>query len=332
MKALVTGGCGFIGSHLVRKLVDSGASITVVDDLSAGDLLNLSEKDIKFRAVHPGLLERFLTQTANKKDDVTVITGDFVDPIVLQHLVNHDYTHVFHLAANPRVEYSVQYPAMSAETNLMKTIELLSACRKSNIEKLIFASSSAVYGNIKNLPTKETDSGKPQSPYALQKLACEMFMQQFSDLYGLDVVALRFFNVYGPGCTGDNPYATAIASWCDKLKKNEPLRSDGDGEQTRDMVYVEDVCEVMFRFAANDANKGFVAVNVGTGFSLSNNEILRKLKEQFSNLRVQHAPERLGDTKHTRASTSKLYDCLGWSPKTNFEDGLQKTIEWWKLK
>ena len=331
MRALVTGGAGFIGSHLVKKLVEIGADVTVIDDLSSGNIANLTEKNICVRAVIPGLISNFFTNIQEvKKDHVKVITGDFVDPEVLRHLISENYTHVFHLAANPRVEYSVKFPAITTETNLMKTVELLSACRQAKIEKFIFASSSAVYGDVENLPTQESVQGSPQSPYALQKLTCEMFMQQFSFLYDMNIAALRFFNVYGPGCTGDNPYATAIASWCDRLKKNEPLRSDGDGEQTRDMVYVGDVCEAMIRFAS--AEFKFVVANVGTGYALSNNEILRKLKQKFPNLKIKHAPVRPGDTKHTLACVRQLQEYLNWIPQTNFDDGLQQTIDWWQLE
>jgi len=331
MRALVTGGAGFIGSHLVKKLVEKGADITVVDDLSSGDIANLTEKNVCVRAIIPGLISNFFMKTQGaKKDHVKVITGDFVDPEVLRHLIGGNYTHIFHLAANPRVEYSVKFPAITTETNLMKTVELLSACRQAKIEKFIFASSSSVYGDVENLPTRESVQGVPQSPYALQKLTCEMFMQQFSLLYDMNIAALRFFNVYGPGCTGDNPYATAIASWCDKLNKNEPLRSDGDGTQTRDMVYVDDVCETMVRFSS--AEFKFVVANVGTGYALSNNEILKKLKQKFPTLEIQHAPERPGDTKHTLACTRRLQEYLNWAPKTSFDDGLQQTIDWWQLE
>jgi nucleoside-diphosphate-sugar epimerase len=334
MKALVTGGCGFIGSHLVKKLIDNNFSVTVVDDLSSGSLTNLSEKDVSFRAVHPSLVERFFLDAHNEKDAsaVIVITGDFVDTCVLSHMLKENYTHIFHLAANPRVEYSVNCPAITTETNLMKTVVLLSACRQTKIEKFIFASSSAVYGDVESLPIRETVAGIPQSPYALQKLSCEMFMQQFSNLYNLDIVALRFFNVYGPGCTGDNPYATAIASWCDKLARKESLRSDGDGTQTRDMVYVDDVSEAMLRFSRDHKGHGFAVANIGTGCALSNNEILETLKSCFPDLVVQHAPERPGDTKHTLASTRKLREYLGWIPQTSFEEGLDKTLKWWKLR
>ena len=330
MKALVTGGCGFIGSHLVRRLVDDGAQVTVVDDLSSGDLNNLFEKDLTIRPVIPGLIDQLFDKAKIKKDEVVVVTGDFVDPEFLQHFIKTEYTHVFHLAAQPRVEFCVEHPATTTETNLMKTVELLSACRKGNISKFVFASSSAVYGNVETLPTNESQPKTPQSPYGLQKLCCEMFMNQFSEHYEIDCVALRFFNVYGPGCTGDNPYATAIAAWCDKLKAGQALRSDGDGEQTRDMVYVTDVAEALTT-ASKSERKGFECYNVATGASISNNAILKMLEELVGTFEVVKAPARKGDVKHTLASVENIDRDLGFVPAHSFELGLTKTLNWWGL-
>ena len=329
MRVLVTGGCGFIGSHLVKKLVDEGMSVTVVDDLSAGDIVNLTEKGMSVRPVIPSLIRQLFEKAPLTTNDVVVVTSDFVDPEFLSHFVESEYTHVFHLAAQPRVEFCVEHPAISTEVNLMKTVELLSACRKTNVRKFVFASSSATYGPAE-LPTKENAEMRPNSPYGLQKLAGEMFMKQFSDLYGIDSVALRFFNVYGPGCTGDNPYATAVAAWCDKLKAGLPLRSDGDGEQTRDMVFVTDVADALVA-AAKSKKKGFNFYNVATGSTLSNNEILGLLRDLIGDFEVVHAPERKGDVKHTLASIEKINSDLAWSPEYSFKNGLIETLKWWKL-
>jgi UDP-glucose 4-epimerase len=212
----------------------------------------------------------------------------------------------------------------------MKTVELLAACRKTDIEKFIFASSSATYGLSETLPTEEDSEMSPNSPYGLQKLACEMFMKQFSDLYEIDSVALRFFNVYGPGCTGDNPYATAVAAWCDKLKSGLSLRSDGDGEQTRDMIFVTDVANAML-VAAKSEIKGFSYYNVATGSSISNNDILKMMRGLTGDFEVVHAPERKGDVRHTLASTKKIEEALDFRPEYSFEKGLIETLSWWNL-
>jgi len=338
MKALVTGGCGFIGSHLVKKLVERGAEVTVVDDLSSGNISNLSDKGISFRPVIPSLIQQFYAKASFSPGDVVVATCDFVDSQFLSHFVEGGYTHVFHMAANPRVEYSVNYPALSTEVNLMKTVELLSACRQANIEKFVFASSSAVFGDVwpdASSSYSEGDPKKPQSPYGLQKYCCELFMEQFSNLYSVETVALRLFNVYGPGCYGDNPYATAVAAWCDRLSKNESLRSDGDGEQTRDMVYVEDVADAFITVATENArtqeDKLFSVFCVGTGDSISNNNILEMLAFEVGGFVIFNAPARPGDAKHTKASIEKITKKTSWRPNTDFKTGLIETLKWWGI-
>ena len=153
----------------------------------------------------------------------------------------------------------------------------------------------------------------------------------YNKLYGMDFAALRFFNVYGPGQDGSSPYSTAVAAWCTKLKNGEPLRSDGDGEQTRDMVYVKDVAAAMLSAANHPEPIGFEVYNVATGESVSNNQILNVLKEYFPDLNVTHAPERAGDVKHTLGNIDKITEQLGWSPRKQFWDGLRNTLQWWEL-
>ena len=334
VKALVTGGCGFIGSHLVKKLLEEGWKVTVVDDLSSGYLQNLIEKDVVPRTVLPGLVDILFARENLASDQTLVITADMSDPDVIKHIMQGGYTHVFHLAANPRVEYSVENPTVSTDTNLFKTVALAEMAAKSGVEKFVFASSSAVYGSFTSHPdeiaTEESFHKEPKSPYGLQKLCSEMFLKQFADLYGLKSTALRFFNVYGPGCYGNNPYATAVAAWCDKLKQNQPLRSDGDGEQTRDMVYVGDVVNALVTVASEDTGD-FAAYNVGYGKSLSNNQILQMLKDRFGDITITHAPERPGDVKHTKASIEAITEETSWKPQTDFETGLESTLAWWEL-
>lgn len=329
-KALVTGGAGFIGSHLVKTLVDDGWVVTVVDDLSAGKLENLYEK-VKFRTVLPEMIEAFLNNATLQPKEVFVITGEFASPAVARHIHSYGYTHVFHLAANPRVEFTVQNPAASSEMNIQKSIELLSVCKNAKVGKFVFASSSAVYGDATSLPTKEIDAtGKTNSPYGLQKWVVEEFLELYSRIYGMNSVALRFSNVYGPNNDGSGPYSTAVSAWCNRLKSDRPLRSDGDGEQTRDMVYVEDVASALKFFAENNLVKSFDCFNVGTGESVSNNQILNLLRDRLGSFEIEHAPERPGDVKHTLLDISKIKSA-GWSPKVSFEDGISKTLEWWEL-
>ena len=327
-RALVTGCCGFIGAHVTRLLVNKGWHVEGVDDLSNGDLDAIS--DLKFRAVHEGLLPH-LTETGIEESSgsLIVVTGDFASPSMLSRVSAGSYDVIFHLAANPRVEFSVQNPALTTHHNVQKTIELMTAA-KDNIDRFVFASSSACYGNVELLPTVEgsvVDS--PTSPYGLQKLVIEQFGKLYSELYGLDFAALRFFNAYGPGQDGTSPYSTAISAWCTRLSKGSPLRSDGDGRQSRDMVYVEDIARAMLATAEHPQRIGFDVFNVGNGASFQNIEILRYLTDRFQHAEVSHAPERKGDVKHTLASISKIKDKIGWSPEVEFWDGLNRTLNWW---
>tara|TARA_A100001011_G_scaffold379234_1_gene444996 strand:+ start:15496 stop:16521 length:1026 start_codon:yes stop_codon:yes gene_type:complete len=330
-RALVTGCCGFIGSHLTRELSEAGWIVTGVDDLSNGDLSSLQDKEVEFRTVTANLLHLFEgKQQPSEPGDVLVITSDFAIGPVLQRVHEGNYDVIFHLAAQPRVEYSVKFPAITTHTNVQKTIELMSAAI-GKIERFVFASSSACYGDVLHLPTTENEAEDPLSPYGLQKLVVEQFGEMYNKLYDMDFVALRFFNAYGPGQLGSSPYSTAVAAWCSKLSTNEPLRSDGDGEQSRDMVYVKDIAKAMIAVADHPAQIGFEVYNVATGDSVSNNQIISYLKELFPHATVTHAPEREGDVKHTLGSIDKIGDEIGWSPKKQFWDGLRKTLQWWEL-
>jgi len=325
-RALVTGGCGFIGSNLTRKLVNLGWKVEVVDDLSNGDINNLS--DLNLRIVTAELLMGY--DSINEENKTLVITGDFASRHVLSRVVEQRYDFVFHLAALPRVEFSVTNPVLTTEENVMKSICLLTACIN-NVDKLIFSSSSSIYGDTKtNFPSKENGQLNPQSPYALQKRVVEDFCRLYSNLYNLETVSLRYFNVYGPGQLGDSPYSTAISAWMDKIHQNLPLRSDGDGEQTRDLIFVDDVVEANILAALNKNSFKGEIFNIGTGKNYSNNDILGILKEKFD-FEIEYAPKREGDVKHTKANIDKAKENLKFKSKINLLEGLNKTISWWGL-
>ncbi len=331
-KALVTGCCGFIGSNLTRHLLDAGWTVDGVDDLSGGDLDLLEVSSDNLRVVPGAMLNVYESQHECDRhpDQLLIITDDFASDPVLARVATGRYDVVFHLAANPRVEYSVNNPASTTDNNLNKTVKLMTASIK-NVERFVFASTSAAYGDVDELPTSEVCLTSPKSPYAVQKLCVESFGKVFSDLYDLDFVALRFFNVYGPGQYGSSPYSTAISAWCDKINSGEPLRSDGDGEQTRDLVYVGDVCKAMNLIAVREEKFRFDVFNVATGESLSNNQILGLLKEAFPDIKITNAPERIGDVKHTLANVDKLSNAINFRPQMAFQDGLNLTLEWWGL-
>jgi nucleoside-diphosphate-sugar epimerase len=302
-KILVTGGAGFIGSNLTERLMNMGLDVTVVDDLSSGH-------------------NEFFMGKEN-------FTMDFADPIILDKVSNSEFDVIFHQAAMPRVSLSVEQPYETTETNIAKTIKLMEAAR-GNVNRFVFASSSSVYGGAKNMPTKETEPLNPVSPYALQKKTIEDFAKMFHRLYGLDIVCLRYFNVFGPYQYGDSPYSTAVAAWCHAIKHGTPLRSDGDGEQSRDLCYVDNVVDANIIVATADTIFKGDCFNVACGDRTSNNEILEFLKKRFGDLNIEHAPERPGDVKHTQADISALSK-YGYEPKVRFWDGLEKTIQWWKI-
>lgn len=329
MRALVTGGCGFIGSNLVHKLFKLGWTVDVVDDLSNGYIDHLDSLTVR---TVTGPLSKFYNRSNDPKNpDVLVITDDFCSVEMAHRIISGNYDVIFHLAANPRVEFTVQNPVLTTEENLFKTIKLMGHSIK-NVKRFVMASTSAIYGDpMGNLPTSESNTPNPSSPYAVQKLSCEQFGKIFSSLYDLDTVFLRMFNVYGPRQFGDSPYSTAVSAWCDKIKNNEPLRSDGDGEQTRDMVYVDDVVNAFIAAATRNEDFKGSCLNVGTGFRLSNNEILSILKSKYPHIEVNHAPTRPGDVRDTQADMSTVERELGWIPEHDFSHGLEKTLKWWGL-
>lgn len=305
MRALVTGGAGFIGSNLSNTLYKLGWDVDIVDDMSNG---------------HVEFLDADLRSEKLCRDD-------FVCPDILNKISNKDYDIVFHLAANPRVTYSVENPLETHEVNVLKTLRLMNAC-KGNIKRFVFASSSSAYGNSDSLPTNEECVDNPQSPYALQKAIIEKYLKLYNKFYGLDSVCLRFFNVFGPNQLGDSPYSTAISAWLTAIKREKSMRSDGDGSQTRDMCYVENVVECLIKAALVGDNLNADIFNVGVGESVSNLEILTYLKTRYPNSVSHDAPWRPGDVIHTKSDITKAKKILGYNPQINVWQGLDKTINW----
>lgn len=316
-KAMITGGCGFIGSNLTQRLVSEGWAVDVVDNLSSG----------MHEFLDPGVQNFFEYDFAH--EDVELL------------IKKQKYDCVFHLAAKPRVAYSVEKPVESNDENVSKTLQLLDYC-KYNVKRFINTSSSSVFGtlveykdskgNEQVFPANVNGRHAPTSPYALQKSITEQYCRLYKKLYGLETVSIRPFNVFGPNQTGDNPYALAVSSWLHAVKHGGHLRSDGDGSQTRDMTYVSNVVDV-FEACANfcghfDCNGVGDVFNAGTGMRVSNNEILSWFKREFPECLVKHAPERIGDVKHTLADITHTTKILGYTPKIGFWTGLQMTKSW----
>jgi len=331
-RALVTGGCGFIGSNLTKELVKQGWLVDVVDDMSNGHLELL--EGLKIRILPNASFYVAFKMQENydrSQNEVLVIQDDFANDELCNAIVQEAYDVVFHQAAVPRVSYSVEYPAHTTDVNISRTIKLFEACRGS-VRKIVWASSSSVYGGADIMPTPETTPKDPKSPYAWQKSAIEDYAKMASTLYDQDIVCLRYFNVFGPGQYGNSPYSTAVSAWCHAIKNGLECRSDGDGEQTRDMCYIDNVVDANIRAANYFESIDGECYNVSCGGSVSNNEILNFLKNKFGNkVKITHAPERLGDVKHTQADITKIRRELGTSKPIKFWKGLEKTLEWWGL-
>jgi len=300
--ALITGSAGFIGSNLARRLVNEGWIVDGVDDLSSGR-----------REFLPKIRQFF--------------NDDFASDSILRIIKKQKYTTIFHLAAKPRVSYSVEHPLETNDTNVTKTLKLLDAC-KGHIDRFVNTSSSSVYGNTATLPTPEHTPHAPVSPYALQKSMTEQYCRLYSEVYGLDTVSVRPFNVFGPNQLGDNPYALAVSSWLHAVKHGLPLRSDGDGTQTRDITYVSNVVDMFV--LCGEAPEKFMgnAYNAGAGGRISNNEVLEWFKKNFPNCVINHAPPRAGDVKDTQADMGYVYDTFAYKPKVDFWKGLELTSTW----
>ncbi|HEY8447308.1 MAG TPA: SDR family oxidoreductase [Thermomicrobiales bacterium] len=303
MKVLVTGGAGFIGSHLAEGLVRRGHEVRVFDNLSTGSLDNL----------------------APVRDAVEVVIGDLRDGEAVRRAVAGAEV-VFHQAADPSVPRSISHPRDCYEINVLGTLTLLVAARDAGCRRVVFASTCAVYGNDPRQPKSEELPPAPESPYAASKLAGEELCQVFTRVYGLETVALRYFNVYGPRQSPDGPYASVIPRFIADLKAGARPRVFGDGEQTRDFIFVGDVVEANLRAATADEAVGEV-VNVGSGRSTSLNTLLTVLAPLIGNtVEPIYEAERPGDVRHSLAETSKARRLLGFEAQTSLAEGLAQTV------
>ena len=244
-KCLVTGGCGFIGSNLALQLLKEGWQVDIVDDLSSGDLSFLDGASP--RTVHVDMLPLF--ELKHEKDRESnkplIITGDFSHENVLSRIKAKTYDTVFHVAALPRVSFSVKEPVLTSEVNLFKTLALFHACAD-NTKRVVFSSSSSVYGNTSSFPTPEATEKNPRSPYALQKLCSEKFASIFCDLYNVDIVSLRYFNVYGPHQISTGQMSTVIGIFEDNYKRRKPLPVVRPGTQTRRFTHIDDTVDICY--------------------------------------------------------------------------------------
>ena len=304
-RVLITGAAGFIGSNLFKRCVELGWTVRGVDDLSNGHA-------------------EFLDQAWH----MSVLKADFTGAEVLNAIGAGAFDVVFHLAAVPRVSYSVEHPLETHETNVTKTLRLIEAC-KGNVQRIVFASSSSVYGGADVLPTPETSPKDPKSPYALQKSIVEDYLQLYASLYGLDSACLRFFNVFGPNCLGSSPYATALSAWLTCIKQGKPLRSDGDGTQSRDLCYVDNVTHALVLAAQAQQRLDGRCFNVACGDRTTNRELLGYLLTRYPDAEYNDAPWRPGDVMHTQASIARIKSELGYEPQVRVWEGVGLTCDWY---
>ena len=303
---LVTGGAGFIGSHVVDALAARGDAIRVVDDLSTGLRENL--------AGHP---------------EVELIEADLAERQVAEAAVAGADC-VIHLAAMPSVPRSVREPRRAHRANVEATHELLLAARAAGLRRVVLASSSSVYGESETLPKHEGLRPAPVSPYALHKLIGEQYAALFSRLFGIETVALRFFNVFGPRQSPQSPYSGVISLFTTALLAGRAPTIYGDGEQTRDFTYVTDVVRGVLRACSAPAASGRV-VNVARGGRLSVNALYAALQRATgAAVPARHADPRPGDVRHSQADVSLARDLLGFTPVVAVEEGLRRTVEWYR--
>ena len=299
---LVTGGAGFIGSHISEALVQRGHRVRVVDNFSTGYQHNL-------------------------RDGVEFVNGDLADPAVAASAVK-DMEYVVHQAAIPSVPRSVDKPMESHRANVDAMLNLLVASRDAGVKRLVFAGSSSVYGDTAVLPKTETMPTNPLSPYALQKLTAEMYGQMFTRLYGFETVTTRYFNVFGPRQDPGSPYSGVISLFIKALhEKTRPIIY-GDGEQTRDFTYVTNVVDGVIR-AAETPGVGGEVFNVATNSRISLNQLLATLNKIFgTNLEPIYKDARQGDVRDSQADISKAVKLLGYRPIVGLEEGLRETVKW----
>ena len=311
-RILVTGGAGFIGSHLVDKLLNEGFEVTVIDNLDTGRLENIAH--------HQG------------REGFHFIKGDIRDFNLITQTMK-DIDAVFHEAALASVTLSIEKPILTNDINVTGTLNLLKASSDLHVKRFIYASSAAIYGDTPSPQKREDMTPNPTSPYGVSKLAAENYVKLFHKVYGLETVSLRYFNVYGPRQRFDiqSAYGGAITIFLNRLLKNMSPIIYGDGEQTRDFIYIQDITEANM-LALNTKNAAGEVFNIGTGTNVSINQVAEVLKEIMNrkDLKNVHADPRPTDIRHGYADISKAETILGFHPKVSLKEGLVKLFDWYR--
>jgi nucleoside-diphosphate-sugar epimerase len=305
--ALVTGGAGFIGSHLVEGLLARGYKVRVLDNYSTGRRENISNILTQIEMLEGSVANLTTVRSAMRGVDV-----------------------VFHEAALPSVPRSVKNPLESNEVNITGTLYVLLSARDAGVKRVVYASSSSAYGNQPTLPKVESMTPDPLSPYAIGKLTGELYARAFTQLYGLETVSLRYFNVFGPRQDPTTQYAGVIAKFMTCAIEGKPYPVYGDGEQSRDFTYVTNVVEANLR-AAETKIDGPLLINIALGERTTLNQIIKTLNELTKQkLAAQYGPERVGDVRHSHADITLAGKLLGYEPMVSIREGLERTMEWYR--
>ena len=308
LRALVTGGAGFIGSHLAEALSDLGAEVVVLDDLSGGDKKNI--------AGFP---------------NVRFIEGTILEPGAVEAAIV-GCAYVFHEAALGSVPRSVEQPVRYHGVNATGTLNVLEAARAAGVRRVVFAASSSAYGDSPTLPKVETMPVAPRSPYAANKVACEALMSAWASSYGLDTASLRYFNIFGPRQNANSAYAAVIAAFAKALLGGTPRVIYGDGEQSRDFTYVANAVHANLLAARSGRPLGGAVINVACGERVTVNELAAAMADVLAPGAppVEYRPERAGDVKHSLADLTRARELLGYEPIVRFAEGLRPTCAWYR--
>ena len=306
---LVTGGAGFIGSHITGALLARGARVRVLDDFSSGREANL---DVR-----------------GARDRLEIVRGDVADAAACREACEGVHG-IFHEAAQVSVPRSIEDPERSHAINVMGTLRLLEAARGAGVRRVVFAASSAAYGDTPSLPKVETMVPDPLSPYAAGKVAAEHLMRVYGSVHGMRTISLRYFNVYGPRQADDSPYTGVIAIFARALLDGREPTIFGDGRQTRDFTYVDDVVDANLRAMEAEVAAGTV-INVGSGESTSLLDLLRVMGAILGrDPQPRFASARAGDVRDSLASIARAESLLGWRPRTGLRAGLERTLAWYR--
>lgn len=312
-KTLVTGGAGFIGSHLTEALIRLGATVVVLDDLSGGERINL---------------ESFKAEAA---DRLQFVEGSILDQPLLARC-SEGCRFVFHQAALGSVPRSVAEPRLFHEVNVTGTLNVLEKAREAKVERVMFAASSSAYGDSEVLPKVESMPPLPKSPYAANKLAGEHLMRAYAASYGLDTASLRYFNIFGPRQNANSAYAAVIAAFAKSLLSDQRPTIFGDGLQSRDFTFVHNAVHANLLAARCPSSLHGRVINVACGERVDVNELAKQMARMLDkgHLEPQHLEERAGDVKHSLADLTRAWETLGYQPIVNFETGLQPTVDWYQ--